>query len=270
MGGVATGFAGRSMLAVSVPPGYRRTAPVTPPDLDGFAGIIDGWLEGRRQQRYTAKRVFQRRRHEHGLTGGDTIAKDDIRKRERRGREMFAPLAHPPGHALAGFGDATVVIDGVEQTAHVFVIGAIGSAIRPGDIGDRVFCPGGARPPVRDVIACIAHHCDDIGGRVALQAPADAPVHGPRSHGQTGEPRAGVGSGRARQGCAARDRTRLAAELQALRYAQGPAPDEAGRLRCGAMHGGTVDDEFGPAGCHSWQESRTDETRRPCHARRTR
>jgi hypothetical protein len=36
----------RKMLAFSVPPGYRRTAPVKRPKLDGFTGIIDGWLEG--------------------------------------------------------------------------------------------------------------------------------------------------------------------------------------------------------------------------------
>ena len=52
----------RKMLAFSVPPGYRRTAPVKRPKLDGFTGIIDGWLEGdrevHRKQRHTAKRVF--------------------------------------------------------------------------------------------------------------------------------------------------------------------------------------------------------------------
>ena len=34
----------RKMLAFSVPPGYRRTAPVKRPKLDGFTGIIGGWL----------------------------------------------------------------------------------------------------------------------------------------------------------------------------------------------------------------------------------
>ncbi len=51
----------RKMLAFSVPPGYRRTAPVKRPKLDGFTEIIDGWLEGdrevHRKQRHTAKRV---------------------------------------------------------------------------------------------------------------------------------------------------------------------------------------------------------------------
>ena len=34
------------MTAFSVPPGYRRTAPIERPELDGFTEIIDGWLEG--------------------------------------------------------------------------------------------------------------------------------------------------------------------------------------------------------------------------------
>jgi hypothetical protein len=33
---------------------------------------------------------------------------------------MFVPLHHPPGHAQADFGEAAVVIGGVEQTAHFF------------------------------------------------------------------------------------------------------------------------------------------------------
>jgi transposase len=114
----------RKMLSFSVPPGYRREAPIKRPKLDGFTKIIDAWLaedQGRnRKQRHTAKRVLERLRDEHGFTGGYTIVKDYIRERERRGREMFVPLSHPPGHAQADFGEATVVIGGVEQKAHFF------------------------------------------------------------------------------------------------------------------------------------------------------
>jgi hypothetical protein len=35
----------------------------------------------------------------------------------RRGREMFVPLHHAPGHAQGDFGEALVVIGGVEQKA---------------------------------------------------------------------------------------------------------------------------------------------------------
>jgi transposase len=112
------------MLSFSVPPGYRRKVPVRRPKLDGFTGIIDAWLEAdrgvHRKQRHTAKRVFDRLREEHGFTGGYTIVKDYMRERERQGREMFVPLAHPPGHAQADFGEAVVILDGVERKAHFF------------------------------------------------------------------------------------------------------------------------------------------------------
>lgn len=114
----------QKMLAYSVPPGYRRKAPIKRPKLDGFTEIIDAWLEEDRgvprKQRHTAKRVFERLRDEHGFTGGYTIVKDYIREHDRRSREMFVPLAHAPGHAQADFGEAMVIIDGVEQKAHFF------------------------------------------------------------------------------------------------------------------------------------------------------
>ncbi len=116
----------RKMLSYSGPPGYRRTAPVRRPKLEAFIPIIDAWLDEDRQvsrkQRHTAKRVFDRLRDEHGFTGGYTIIKDYIRERDRRGQEMFVPLAHPPGHGQADFGEAVVVIGGVEQKAHFFVL----------------------------------------------------------------------------------------------------------------------------------------------------
>lgn len=104
----------------------RRRIRCKRPKLDGFTSVIDQWLredQGRnRKQRHTAKRVFERLRDEHGFTGGYTIIKDYVREQERRGREMFVPLSHPPGHAQADFGEATVVIGGLEQKAHFFAL----------------------------------------------------------------------------------------------------------------------------------------------------
>jgi len=109
----------RKMLAFSVPPGYRRQKPVRGPKLEGFITIIEGWFEDDvkvlAKQRHTAKRMFDRLRDEHGFTGGYTIVKDHVREREQRKREMFVPLAHPPGHAQADFGEAVAIIGGVEQ-----------------------------------------------------------------------------------------------------------------------------------------------------------
>jgi len=111
-------------MSFSVPPGYRRTAPIRRPKLDGFREIIERWLVedvGRpRKQRRTAKRVFDRLRDEHGFTGGYTIVKDYVREQQRRGREMFVPLHHAADRAQADFGEAMAVIGGIEQKAYFF------------------------------------------------------------------------------------------------------------------------------------------------------
>ena len=116
----------RKMLAWPVPPGYRRQDPPRRPKLEPFTGVIDAILEADRQvlrkQRHTAKRVFERLRDEHGFDGQYTIVKDYVRERRRRTQEMFVPLSHAPGHAQCDFGEALVVIGGVEQKAHCFVI----------------------------------------------------------------------------------------------------------------------------------------------------
>jgi len=55
-----------------------------------------------------------------GFIGGYTIVKDYVRARKRGGKEMFVPLSHPAGHAQADFGEALVVIGGIEQKAYFF------------------------------------------------------------------------------------------------------------------------------------------------------
>jgi transposase len=112
------------IIVYSVPPGYRRVAPIKRPKLDGFTDHIDQWLQeddGRpKKQRHTAKRVFERLRDEHSFAGGYTIVKTYMREHQRRSREMFVPLHHPPGHGQADFGEALVVIGGIEQKAYFF------------------------------------------------------------------------------------------------------------------------------------------------------
>lgn len=112
------------MLAYSEPPGYQRKVPIKRPKLDAFTDQIDIWLaEDKtrpRKQRHTAKRIFDRLRSECEFTGGYTIVKDYVRSWKRGGKEMFVPLSHPPGHAQADFGEALVVIGGVEQKAYFF------------------------------------------------------------------------------------------------------------------------------------------------------
>ena len=114
------------MLLFSIPPGYRRTKSVKRPKLDPFVGIIDAVLEADktvpRKQKHTSKRVFERLRDEHGYAGGITVVKDYIFAARQRQREMFVPLAHPPCHAQADFGEALAIIGGIERKIHFLVI----------------------------------------------------------------------------------------------------------------------------------------------------
>src|SRR5215212_716001 len=106
----------RKMLAFAVPPGYRRRGPPARPRLGAFTAIIDRILDDDRsapaKQRHTAKRIHERLRAEHGFAGGYTTVKDYVRERRARVREVFVPLAHPPGHAQADFGEAVAVVGG--------------------------------------------------------------------------------------------------------------------------------------------------------------
>ena len=116
----------RKMLAYSVPPGYQRQTPPRRPKLEPFTGVIDHILDEDHQvpkkQRHTAKRIFERLRDEYGFDGGYTTVKDYVREHRRQTREMFVPLSHAPGHAQCDFGEALVIIGGVQQKAHCFVI----------------------------------------------------------------------------------------------------------------------------------------------------
>ena len=108
----------------AVPPAARVSPgePIRRPKLDAFTGIIDQILREDqprpKKQRHTAKRIGERLRAEYGFTGGDTIVKAYVREQRLGGQEMFVPLAHPPGDAQADFGEALVVIAGVECKAH--------------------------------------------------------------------------------------------------------------------------------------------------------
>lgn len=113
------------MLQYAVPPGYQRQQPIKRPKLGAWLGVIDAILNDDKQrppkQRHTSKRIFERLKEEHGFTGGYTIVKDYVRTATLRGQEMFVPLMHPAGEAQVDFGEALVVIAGVEQKAHYLV-----------------------------------------------------------------------------------------------------------------------------------------------------
>ena len=116
----------RKMLAYSIPPSYRRQTRPRRPKLEPFTSVIDWILEEDqrvgKKQRHTGKRIFERLRDEYGYDGGYTIVNDYVREHPRQTREIFVPLAYPPGHAQCDFGEALVGIGGLERKAHYFVL----------------------------------------------------------------------------------------------------------------------------------------------------
>ncbi len=116
----------RKMLGYSIPPGYRRKEPPKRPKLGPWVGVIDAILEEDKskpaKQQHTAKRIFDRLRAEHGFAGGYTIVKNYVRAAMLHRREMFIPLVHAPGTAQADFGEALVMVGGVECKAHYFAL----------------------------------------------------------------------------------------------------------------------------------------------------
>jgi transposase len=112
------------MCRYSAPPGYVRTKDPEKPKLGPLLPVIDAILEADKtappKQRHTAKRIFERLRIEHGFSGGYTVVKDYVRLARTKSREVFVPLAHPPGHAQVDFGECIGVIGGVRTKLHVF------------------------------------------------------------------------------------------------------------------------------------------------------
>ena len=112
-------------------PGNRRQTPRRKPNPSASSvrvlprrhrRILDDDHRVPKKQHHTAKRILERIRDEHGFDGGYTIVKDYVRENRRRTLEMFVPLSHPPGQAQCDFGEAVVVIGGVERKAHCFIL----------------------------------------------------------------------------------------------------------------------------------------------------
>jgi len=114
------------ILAHSEPPGYRQSAARPKPRLGQFLGVIDEILEADKtappKQRHTARRIFERLRDEYGYTGCSSQVRAAVARERLRRKEVYVPLSHPPGHAQFDFGEATVIIAGVEQKVALAVM----------------------------------------------------------------------------------------------------------------------------------------------------
>ena len=108
------------------PPGYQLAQPRSKPVLGPFLGVIGQILADDKdaplKQRHTARRIFERLRDEHGYTGCSSQVRAAVALTRRHTKEAYIPLSHRPGEAQFDFGNAIVVIAGVETDAHLAVI----------------------------------------------------------------------------------------------------------------------------------------------------
>jgi len=112
------------MLKQAQPEPYKeRRAPSRPKILEPFMAAVERMLEEDAtapvKQRHSAKRIFDRLRTEYTYPGGYTVVRDAIRLLRKRTKEVFIPLAHPPGEAQMDFGQAAFWLDGVQTVAHI-------------------------------------------------------------------------------------------------------------------------------------------------------
>lgn len=116
----------RKMLRFALPPGYTQSQPRHRPKLGPFLELIEQILaedqKHPRKQRHTARRLWDRLKTEYGYDGGYTVVADYLRAYRQQRQEMFVPLQHPPGEAQVDFGEADVILAGVVQRAHYFVM----------------------------------------------------------------------------------------------------------------------------------------------------
>lgn len=103
------------MLALVEPPGYQQGPGERPrPKLGLFLGVIEEILRldqtAPKKQRHTTKRIFERLRDEDGYTGSESHLRRYLAVHDHRHREVFVPLAQPPGEAQFDFGEAVVEI----------------------------------------------------------------------------------------------------------------------------------------------------------------
>lgn len=109
----------------SHPPGYRRSKPIEKPKIDPYLDRIREIIESdkniKKNQRHTAKRIFEILQSE-GFTGKYTIVKDAVREIKKTSGQVFMPLSQPPGEAQVDFGYALAKINGNLEKIAFFVM----------------------------------------------------------------------------------------------------------------------------------------------------
>ncbi len=121
----------RQALASALPPPRKPYVARSRPATDPWAGVIDAWLIGdkdvHRNQRHTARRVWQRLVAEHGAVVSEgTVSRYVARRRVELDLvtvEVYIPQTHEPGaEAEVDFGEFYTTIGGALVKRWMFVM----------------------------------------------------------------------------------------------------------------------------------------------------
>lgn len=124
--GIARQTVRKALSTVEIPK-YTLTKPRPHPVLGPFREIIASWLaedeKAPKKQRHTARRIYDRLVTEYGFTGGESTVRHYVAQVRKKPQEAFIPLEAAWGEqAQVDWGQAQVVIGGVQTTAHLFCL----------------------------------------------------------------------------------------------------------------------------------------------------
>lgn len=112
--------------AISDPgiPSYTRKEPVAKPVMGPYLALIKRWLEEDRarpvKQRHTAKRIYDRLKGEYGFPGAERTVRREVSILREKIPDSHVPQTYQPADgATFDFGEALVVMDGIERKVHL-------------------------------------------------------------------------------------------------------------------------------------------------------
>lgn len=101
----------------------RREMPVCTAEVYDFiyACFEEDKRQGRRKQKHTAKRIYDRLVEEKGFTGAESTVRRLVRQLREQPAEAFVPLAFPAGAAMqVDWGEVTVYLDSQKTTVNLY------------------------------------------------------------------------------------------------------------------------------------------------------
>lgn len=107
-------------------PVYQREGERPKPALGEFEHYIEQWLcadEHRPpKQRHTARRIYQRLCEEYDYQGSESTVRRHVARLKNKPAEAFVPLEFDPAEAQADFGEAVVILAGVQVVVQFFCL----------------------------------------------------------------------------------------------------------------------------------------------------